>query len=336
MIDLAAVCRDVGRDPEVFERGSLNAFLAQGPGGVGRDAAAAPVQPHRPVWPGPSRAPPEPDQRRPAAPAHRGRRLRRLLRLRAPCCQCGPDVPPGRGTADPQLEAHADRLSRPRPARSWCPVRTSSDRAARSSRRPITDRRSGPAASSTSKPSWDGWWASALRRAFRSKSRSSGSTSSGSSILNDWSARDLQAWEYVPLGPFLGKSFATSISAWVLPLEALDDAQVELPDQEPELLPYLRARSSGYDIDVEVLINGQLVSTCPYARMYYSPGADGGPSDDQRGAAAHGGSLRFGHDLGTGRSTNGGACSSSRGTAPSRSIWGRARRGPSSRTAMKL
>jgi len=90
-------------------------------------------------------------------------------------------------------------------------------------------------------------------------------------ILNDWSARDLQAWEYVPLGPFLGKSFATSISAWVLPLEALDDAQVELPDQEPELLPYLRAHSNGYDIDVEVLINGQLVSTCPYARMYYSP-----------------------------------------------------------------
>ena len=90
-------------------------------------------------------------------------------------------------------------------------------------------------------------------------------------VLNDWSARDLQAWEYVPLGPFLGKSFATSISAWVLPLEALDDAQVELPGRVPELLPYLRAATTGYDIDVAVTVNGQLVSTCPYARMYYSP-----------------------------------------------------------------
>jgi fumarylacetoacetase len=90
-------------------------------------------------------------------------------------------------------------------------------------------------------------------------------------VLNDWSARDLQAWEYVPLGPFLGKSFATSISAWVLPLDALDDARITLPEQRPELLPYLRAESSGYDIDVQVEINGQRVSTCPYAAMYYSP-----------------------------------------------------------------
>jgi fumarylacetoacetase len=90
-------------------------------------------------------------------------------------------------------------------------------------------------------------------------------------ILNDWSARDVQAWEYVPLGPFLGKSFATSISAWVLPLEALDDARVDLPDRDTDLLPYLSGPSSGYAIDVEVTINGLLVSTCPYAEMAYSP-----------------------------------------------------------------
>jgi fumarylacetoacetase len=90
-------------------------------------------------------------------------------------------------------------------------------------------------------------------------------------VLNDWSARDLQAWEYVPLGPFLGKSFATSISAWVLPLEALDDARVDPPDQQPPLLPYLRPPGSGYAIDVEVRINDQLVSTCPYADLYYTP-----------------------------------------------------------------
>jgi fumarylacetoacetase len=90
-------------------------------------------------------------------------------------------------------------------------------------------------------------------------------------ILNDWSARDLQAWEYVPLGPFLGKSFATSISAWVLPLEALDDARVDLPERSTDLLPYLSGPSSGYAVDVEVMINSQLVSSCPYAEMYYSP-----------------------------------------------------------------
>ena len=90
-------------------------------------------------------------------------------------------------------------------------------------------------------------------------------------VLNDWSARDLQAWEYVPLGPFLGKSFGTSISAWVLPLEALDDARVEPPEQQPELLPYLRPPGAGYAIEVEVRINGHLVSTCPYAELYYTP-----------------------------------------------------------------
>ena len=57
--------------------------------------------------------------------------------------------------------------------------------------------------------------------------------------LNDWSARDIQAWEYVPLGPFLGKSFATSISAWVTPLAVLGAAWTDLPGQDPEPLPYL-------------------------------------------------------------------------------------------------
>ena len=54
--------------------------------------------------------------------------------------------------------------------------------------------------------------------------------------LNDWSARDIQAWEYVPLGPFLGKSFATSVSGWVTPLDALEAARVDLPGQDPEPL----------------------------------------------------------------------------------------------------
>jgi fumarylacetoacetase len=90
--------------------------------------------------------------------------------------------------------------------------------------------------------------------------------------LNDWSARDIQAWEYVPLGPFLGKSFATSISHWVTPLEALEAAWVDLPGQEPEPLPYLSpGRTQGLDIDVEVVLDGEVVSRPPYRSMYWSP-----------------------------------------------------------------
>ncbi len=90
--------------------------------------------------------------------------------------------------------------------------------------------------------------------------------------LNDWSARDIQAWEYVPLGPFLGKSFATSVSHWVTPMEALDAAWVDLPGQDPEPLPYLTEGSPrGLDIDIEVELNGEVVSRPPYASMYWSP-----------------------------------------------------------------
>jgi fumarylacetoacetase len=90
--------------------------------------------------------------------------------------------------------------------------------------------------------------------------------------LNDWSARDIQSWEYVPLGPFLGKSFATSIAGWVTPLEALEAARVDLPGQDPEPLDYLLVGArSGYDIDFEVLLNGEVVSRPPYAAMYWSP-----------------------------------------------------------------
>jgi fumarylacetoacetase len=73
-------------------------------------------------------------------------------------------------------------------------------------------------------------------------------------LLNDWSARDIQAWEYVPLGPNLGKSFASSVSAWVLPIEALEDARVMHPAQtDPVPLPYLESDQPwGLDLDLEV------------------------------------------------------------------------------------
>lgn len=90
--------------------------------------------------------------------------------------------------------------------------------------------------------------------------------------LNDWSARDIQAWEYMPLGPNLGKSFATTISAWVTPLAALEHARVPLPEQEPAVLPYLQDPDRrGYDLEVAVEVDGVVVARAPYATTYWSP-----------------------------------------------------------------
>jgi fumarylacetoacetase len=74
-------------------------------------------------------------------------------------------------------------------------------------------------------------------------------------LVNDWSARDIQRWEYVPLGPFLGKSFATSISPWIVALEALEAARVPAPPQDPEPLEYLRTDEDwALDIALEVAL----------------------------------------------------------------------------------
>ena len=74
-------------------------------------------------------------------------------------------------------------------------------------------------------------------------------------LFNDWSARDIQRWEYVPLGPFLGKSFASSISPWIVTLDALEPFKVDTPKQNPEPLEYLRSSGKkSYDISLEVAI----------------------------------------------------------------------------------
>ncbi|WP_394345300.1 fumarylacetoacetase [Algoriphagus formosus] len=74
-------------------------------------------------------------------------------------------------------------------------------------------------------------------------------------LFNDWSARDIQAWEYVPLGPFLGKSFASSISPWVVTMEALDQFRLDGPTQDPEVLPYLKCETPhSFDINLEAYI----------------------------------------------------------------------------------
>jgi fumarylacetoacetase len=90
-------------------------------------------------------------------------------------------------------------------------------------------------------------------------------------LVNDWSARDIQAFEYRPLGPFLGKSFATSVSAWIVPLDALDDARVAPPAQDPAPSPHLLPPGDAYDLDLELEIAGHVVSRPRFAPTYWTP-----------------------------------------------------------------
>lgn len=129
----------------------------------------------------------------------------------------------------------------------------------------------------------------------------------GVCLVNDWSARDIQAWEYVPLGPFLGKSFATSVSPWIVPLAALEGARVAPPAQSPRPLPYLKTEQPwGLDLEFIITINGTEVSRPPFAGMYwtgaqmlahmtingaslrtgdlFASGTISGPEPDQRGS----------------------------------------------------
>jgi fumarylacetoacetase len=96
-------------------------------------------------------------------------------------------------------------------------------------------------------------------------------------LLNDWSARDVQGWEYQPLGPFLGKNFATSVSPWVVPLEALEPFRCDGPRQDPEPLPYLRqAGPTTFDLTLEVrlqsarMAEAQVVSRSNFRHLYWS------------------------------------------------------------------
>jgi len=94
----------------------------------------------------------------------------------------------------------------------------------------------------------------------------------GVCLVNDWSARDIQFWETVPLGPFLGKSFATTVSPWVLPLAALQHARIRPPSAAASLLGYLTETAAwGLDILFEIRLYGAVISQPPYATMYWSP-----------------------------------------------------------------
>jgi fumarylacetoacetase len=88
-------------------------------------------------------------------------------------------------------------------------------------------------------------------------------------VVNDWSARDIQAFEYQPLGPFLGKSFATSVSAWVTPLWALERFRVDGPDQGQEVPAHLESpQPRAIDIKLELSLNGTILSR-PEARAVH-------------------------------------------------------------------
>ena len=114
-------------------------------------------------------------------------------------------------------------------------------------------------------------------------------------LVNDWSARDIQAWEYQPLGPFLGKSFATSISAWVTPLAALEAARVARPPQDPEPLPYLRVDGDwALDLDLEVELNGHVISRTNARGLYWSM------PQQLTHATVNGASIRTGDLMATG------------------------------------
>ena len=90
-------------------------------------------------------------------------------------------------------------------------------------------------------------------------------------LLNDWSARDIQAWEYQPLGPFQAKATATSISPWIVAKDALDPFRCATPAREKDLLPHLRDTGPMlYDIALSVTLNEDVIAQTNYSEMYYS------------------------------------------------------------------
>ena len=144
-------------------------------------------------------------------------------------------------------------------------------------------------------------------------------------ILNDWSARDIQQWEYVPLGPFQAKAFATSISPWIVTREALEPFRVHGPAQDPVPLPYLRqTQPNNYDLQLDVGLRAasmnEAANICRtnFKYMYWSS------VQQLVHHASSGCAMNVGDLLGSGTISGPekhqrGACWKSAGTAPSRS-----------------
>jgi fumarylacetoacetase len=98
----------------------------------------------------------------------------------------------------------------------------------------------------------------------------------GFQLFNDWSARDIQAWEYVPLGPFLAKNFFSSVSPWVIPIEALEPFRVPAHEQSPEVLPYLKSKNhQNFDVKLEVILttaagSEKVISKSNFSHLYWT------------------------------------------------------------------
>jgi fumarylacetoacetase len=120
-------------------------------------------------------------------------------------------------------------------------------------------------------------------------------------LVNDWSARDIQSFETRPLGPFLGKSFLTSVSPWVVPLAALEPAFVDPPAQDPRPLDHLRPAGPALDLTLEVRLNGHLVSRPPAAALYWTA------AQQLAHLTANGASLRTGDLFASGTVSGDGA-----------------------------
>lgn len=98
----------------------------------------------------------------------------------------------------------------------------------------------------------------------------------GFQLFNDWSARDIQAWEYVPLGPFLAKNFFSSVSPWVIPIEALEPFRIPAHEQSPEVLPYLQSKNHrNFDVKLEVILTTAsgvetVISRSNFSHLYWT------------------------------------------------------------------
>ena len=289
--------------------------------------------------PRPRGAPPAPAGRRHAAAAVRGRRLRRLLLLAAPRRERRPrSSGPTREACTPNWK-HLPIGYHGRAGtvvvsghRRGTPERPAQAAGAR------TPRRTGPVGPARHR----GRGRLRRRRAVAAGHAGADgglppSTSSASCLLNDWSARDLQAWEYVPLGPFLGKSFATSVSPWVVPLDALLAARVAAPVQDPAAaaLPARGDAAGGWTSPLEVELERQVVSPAAVRRHVLDAG------QQLAHLTVNGASLRTGDLFASGTVSRPGAATSAArssscpGTAPSRSPWPTARPARSSRTATR-
>ena len=171
-------------------------------------------------------------------------------------------VPPGRRAAAAQLAPPAGRLSRPRRL----------DRRLRHADRTAV-RASGPefGADRAARHRARAGLRHRARRDDAGPIDRAADHVFGFVLVNDWSARDLQRWEYRPLGPFLGKSFATSISPWVVPLAALEPYLVPAREQDPEPLPYLRVAGDwALDLELEVELNGEVISRGNARGLYWT------------------------------------------------------------------